>query len=420
VNVKKEQPVSGQRWRDPFVIVLALAFLLRLAWALAVPVKPVSDGAAYDLFAQHLAKGLGYCWTPGIPTGNYPVGTSFIYSLFYRAFGVSYLPIVIFNLLISLGIIWLSMVLAQRWFNRKVAVFAGVLSALWPVQIEFTSVLASELIFIVLLLALLTIWESRRFNPWVKAVLVGLACAALCYIRPVALLLPALLCGIRELRIRRIAMPLATTAVTYFVMALAIAPWAIRNTRIFGHLEIISTNGGQNFWMGNNPTGNGETEEPPPEAYKLQEGDRDLYLTHIANAYIHQYPGQFVVRTVKKLFWLHDHETIGVHWNAPSLESAYGARTVWWLKLISDLYWWVVLALALGGAWILIVQRGVVRAFTHAPVIILWMYFAGVHAVIVVQDRYHMPCIPFIGMLAAVALVAIREKVPRLRAMPTL
>ena len=34
--------------------LLSVAFLLRLAWAALVPVNPVSDAAAYEIFAQNL------------------------------------------------------------------------------------------------------------------------------------------------------------------------------------------------------------------------------------------------------------------------------------------------------------------------------------------------------------------------------
>jgi 4-amino-4-deoxy-L-arabinose transferase-like glycosyltransferase len=38
---------------------------------------------------------------------------------------------------------------------------------------------------------------------------------------------------------------------------LAVLPWTIRNARVHGRLVTISTNGGFNFYMGNNPTGDG-------------------------------------------------------------------------------------------------------------------------------------------------------------------
>jgi len=377
-----------------------------VAWVVKVPVQPVSDGYVYNLLARSLANGIGYCWYPGHPTAYWPVGTSFVYSLLYRVFGQSFTPIVAFNVALSLGTIWLTMLLGERWFNRKVAIVAGYIYACWPVQIEFTTVLASELIFNFLLLALLVAWESPPLNRWAKAVFIGILAAAACYVRPVGMLLPAVLYALTISRERRYKLPVAGAAVAFAVMFLAIAPWSVRNTRTFGHFELVSTNGGPNLWMGNNPDGTGGTVDIPDNSLKMPEAERDIYLGHLAKCYILAHPERFAVRTLKKAFWLHDHETIGVHWNLPALEGRYGAQAVWRLKLASDLFWWAVLLLGMAAGVLLVVERGPWVVFSSPP-IVLWAYFAALHAVIVVQDRYHFPCLPFIGILAAFAVCEI-------------
>jgi 4-amino-4-deoxy-L-arabinose transferase-like glycosyltransferase len=389
--------------------ILAIALLLRVVWALVVPVQPVSDSVVYNLLARNLAQGVGYCWSPGNPTGYWPVGTSFVYSVFFRVFGEGFASIVVFNIAISLATIWLTMRLARRWFGVRVALIAGALAALWPVQIEFTTVLASELIFNLLLVLLLAVWEQERLNPWTKAVLIGLLSAAACYLRPVGMLLPAILFALTVNRERRFLRPALLATVALLTMAVTIAPWSIRNTRIFGRFELVSTNGGPNFWMGNNPNGSGGTEDLPADAVKLPEGVRDAYLANLASNYIRQYPGRFVVRTLNKVVWLHDHETIGVHWNLAAVTSRFGERGVRRLKLFSDLYWWAVLLLAMAGCSLVMMRQGMWAFFT-APAVVLWAYFTALYAVLVTQDRYHFPSLPFIGILAAVALSTLWQK----------
>jgi len=402
---------AGGRWgRNAFLPVLALALLLRVAWALAVPVMPVSDSHVYDLLARNLASGLGFCWAAGNPTAQWPVGTSFVYSIFYRVFGLSYTPIVVFNICLSLATIWLTMLLAERWFNRKVAIIAGYLSACWPVQIQFTSVLASELIFNFLMVALLLVWDSPKLNPWLKAVLIGILAAAALYVRPVALFLPAILGAITIATRKKVVRPIAITAVAYILMALAIAPWSLRNTRVFGRFVLMSSNGGGDLWLGNNPFTQGQSSEFPADTLNMRDVDRDVYLGQIAAAYIRQYPGHFVMHSLKKLYWLYDHETIGVHWNLAALESIYGARAVWVLKLISDLFWWVTLLLGLAGTCFLIVQRGP-REIVHSPLIAVWLYFSVIYSVILATDRYHFGCLPSIAILAAFALYSAGQRI---------
>jgi hypothetical protein len=396
------------RWNAVLISILTVSAILRILWAVAVPVHPVSDSYAYDVFAQNLAKGIGYAWGPENLTAHWPVGTSFIYSVLYRIFGFTYTPIVVFNVLISLGTIWLSMALARRWFNERVAIITGLVFTFWPSQIEFTSVLGSELIFNFSLLIWLAVWDLAPLNRWAKTFLIGFLAAATCYIRPVALVLPVVFCFVEFLRERKYLHPIARVAIVLLTMAVLIAPWSIRNTRIFGRFVQISTNGGVNFWEGNNPTSNGETEDLPPDAAKMQEADRDIYLGNIAKAYVRQYPGRFVIRTLKKAVLLYDHETIGVHWN-PGLTERYGDRVILPLKLLNDLYWWLILALGLIGSGVLVSQRGIWVAITSIP-ILMWLYFTALYAVFVVQDRYHFPALPFIAMLAGVALNAFAQR----------
>ena len=409
MGFSKDGP-TGTGWlKHPYLPVAGLALILRAGWALMVPVAPVSDGFAYNLLAQNLANGTGYCWAPGVPTAYWPVGTSFIYSLFYRVFGLGFTPIVVFNIFISLGTVWLTMILAERWFGPRVALVTGVLFAAWPVQIEFTTVLASELIFNFLVVLLLVVWEQPRLNTWLKAALVGLLGAATCYIRPVGLFLPAILYAISINRERRFVLPVLKAGVAFGVMALAIAPWSLRNERVFGKFEMISTNGGTNLWMGNNPDGPGITKDLPAETLKMQEAERDVYLGRVARTYMREYPGRFLMRTLKKALWLHDHETIGVHWNLVALERKFGEAGIWRLKLLSDLYWWAMLPLGFAGVCLLLMRQGGWVLVTSPPVV-LWAYFTTLHAVIVVQDRYHFPSAPFIGILAALAVCTAQER----------
>ncbi len=394
--------------RHSFLSVLGLALIVRVAWALAVPVQPVSDSHVYDLLARHLADGLGFCFLPGQPTALWPVGTSFLYSLFYRLFGVSYVPIVVFNLFLSLVSLWLLMLLAERWFGRHLALVAGYLTALWPVQIEFTTVLASELIFNFLMLALLFLWESSRINPWLKAVLVGLLSAAAVYIRPVAFFFPLLLCIPGVFRSRRIFQPIGSMLLAFAILAAAIAPWSLRNLHTLGRLVPMSTNGGEDIWMGNNPTGPGKAQYLPPNALAMPEAARDIYLANLGKAYIRRHPGRFLVRSLHKTVWLYDHETIGVHWN-PAIQSRYGSRVFWLLKLASDLYWWAALALACGGLVLLLIRRGFGLFLTFPPLVFL-LYFTALYSAILATDRYHYGCLPFLAMFAAYTLCAMRKR----------
>jgi hypothetical protein len=385
--------------------VILLAFLLRLIWDALIRVHPVSDGSVYDLFARNLASGSGYVFSAGVSTARWPVGTSFIYSLLYRVFGMSYLPILILNLGISLATLWMTMRLAEKWFNRDVAIYCGFILALWPNQIEFGTVLASELLFSFFLMSWFAVDEFLRADFVVKGVVLGSIGAALSYVRPTGLLIPAIPCGVALIRGNGEAASrvVGKTVVVYLVMLALIAPWSIRNTRVFGRFVLISTNGGDNLWQGNNPAGDGQGQREPASMRNMNEAVREAELGAIAKAYIAHYPGRFVIRTLKKIYWLNNRETIGVYWNEVGIAERFGARALVILKVVNDGYWWVCLLLAIAGELVLARQVGVWGALTH-PVTVIWVYFVLVHAVIVVEDRFHMPSVPFMAMLVALTL----------------
>jgi hypothetical protein len=391
-----------------YLLVAALAVVLRGAWALMVPVIPLSDSHAYDVFARNLAAGLRYGWDGVNPSAYWPVGTSFVYSLVYRAFhpdAWGYAPVAVLNLVLGTAMVALGMAVAHRWFGRMVAIATGLMLAFWPTHVQFTTIIASETMFTVLCLAAILAWpEPGQRRAVTRAVVAGLCIALATYVRPTALLVPVVLAGsawLRGMRFRDAALQVAAAAV---VIAAILAPWSVRNTRAFGQFVLVSTNGGSNLWMGNNPTTTGFYQERPPQPSNMNEAQFDKELGRQAKAWIVQRPGEFVKRTVVKAVRLHERETIGIAWNQEALSKRSGQRGLTMMKLSSQAYWMVALAGSFCGL-VILARRYRLRAVVH-PALAIWGYFTAVHAVIVIQDRYHLPATPMIASLAALAFVA--------------
>jgi hypothetical protein len=399
VGTPDAEAIGARTW----AALLGLALALRVGWALMVPIVPVSDSHAYDVFARNLALHAVYGWEPGVPSAYWPVGTSFLYSMLYRVFGLGYGPIAALNVACGVGIVGLTTLLTNRWFGRRPAVLAGALVACWPSLVQFTTVLASELPFMVLVLAAMAMWLRDGRTPG-QAAWTGVLLAGACYIRPTALLLPAVFAVLSLLRGERLSRTAAGTAVAVAATLALLAPWSLRNTLLFDRFVLVSTNGGTNTWMGNNPASNGEYMELPPSVERLGEAERDAYLAAEAKRYILQYPVRFAARTAVKLVRLHERESIGISWNVQGLERRLPHRTVMALKIASNVYWWVLLGLALAGVAVLARRIGW-HAALH-PAVVTWGYLAAVHATTVVQDRYHLPSNPFIAALAGVALAS--------------
>jgi 4-amino-4-deoxy-L-arabinose transferase-like glycosyltransferase len=368
-----------------------------------VPVVPVSDCVAYDAFARNLARGAGYTFHNGRPTAFWPVGTSFVYSLVYRAFGEHYVSVVALNLILGVVIVGLSMVLARRYFGSRVALLSGLILSFWPLLVEYTTILASELPFLVAMLAGWLVWTDTRFRLAGRSAVAGVAIAAASYVQPTALLLPMVL-AIPELRNREQRRSQVIQIILVgLVMAGCLAPWIVRNYRVFGEFVLISTNGGVNSWLGNRPGASGLFEVAVPDSTGMNEVDYDRLLAAEASAYIRERPLEFVARSLTKLIRLHERESIGVVWNQDGLARMFRPSVISAIKLASNVYWWVVLGLAALGIALLCRALGFWSTLFH-PTTLVWGYFAVVHAVTLIQDRHHMPCIPSIAAFAAVAL----------------
>ncbi|UWQ91899.1 glycosyltransferase family 39 protein [Rhodobacteraceae bacterium M382] len=391
-----------------FWILLIFGMGLRLIWALMVPVEPISDAHAYDVFARNIVAYGVYGWTPDEPSAYWPVGTSAIVAAGYALTGGSYWSVVFFNLIAGGAIIVLTQRLAMRWFGGVAGLAAMAIVAFWPNLIMFTTTIASELFFLAFCLGGLFFWKRPDGDrPFVDLVLCGLLWGAACYVRPVILLAPVALALVD---VPRGVLPFARSMVragSVIVLIVAtVAPWSERNRQVLGERELVSTNFGANLWMGNNPDSDGGYKPLPPEVREMSEIERGEYLKEKAVTYMASDPWGTAKRSLKKAVLLHKNETIGVVWNQQAIERLYGAKTVYLLKLIASGYWYLVLTGALCGLFIVGRREGYVSAIFH-PATALLGYFTAVHAMIVVSDRYHMPSVPFLAVFAAVTVGSI-------------
>ena len=390
-----------------WLIIVGMA--LRLLWALIMPVNPVSDGAAYNAFARNLVEHGVYGWDPETPSAYWAVGTSAIVAATYFLFGAgSTIGIVLTNLAASLLILLMIFRVGKLYFDNRVALAALAITALWPNLIIFTTVLSSELYFIALTLLGLWLW-ARPGRWWINLILAGLVWGAACYIRPVILLFPVALviASFSQGLAASFRTALRAACVIGIILAV-VAPWTARNEAVLGEPFLVSSNFGANLWMGNNPDSTGGYMPLPDEARSMDEAQRDAYLKELARTYIQEDLGRFARDVISRTVRLHSRETIGVAWNLEGIETRAGQVGVTAAKAIASAYWYILLIAALAGVVLLLMRNKLAGVF-H-PVFGGWAYFTAVHAMIVADDRYHMPASPFIALLAAVSLVAILSR----------
>ena len=162
--------------RKCFLLILVIAFILsRLTWILLIPTLPVSDFATFDGLARSISTGKQINQVV-LNSLGYPA----LLGCLYAVFGIDLLVAKVMNITLGALSLLLLYYFTYSIACERVARLAAVLFLIWPTQLAFTSVLASEHLALTLMLAgfyiLAKDGELRklRFILW-AGILVGLA-----------------------------------------------------------------------------------------------------------------------------------------------------------------------------------------------------------------------------------------------------
>jgi len=254
--------------------ILLVGALLRLAYLHELTLSPYFslppvDPAFHDDWARALtglypADAVPGQYGPGQPADDpymRPPGYPYFLALVYLLTRGSYLGAYATQMGLGLVNVVLAFLLARRLFGRIPAFLAAAgMASYWSLiynEGELHAVVL--LIFLTLVLfLLLERWLSTREVIW--------ACASGAVMAPVVLTGPVVLTFVpvvvswmailewRRVRSRRFLIAPAVFAAVY---GLALLPAQVRNYRAAGEWEIVTSAGGTNFFIGNNPKATG-------------------------------------------------------------------------------------------------------------------------------------------------------------------
>jgi 4-amino-4-deoxy-L-arabinose transferase-like glycosyltransferase len=232
------------------IALLFLAFTIRIA-AIAVSDHTLtSDEVDYLQLAESIRLTQSYA-LDSIPTAYRPPG----YPVFIAGI-MAVIPSVTLVLCIQALLETITCFLLYRLgstvLNQSAGLTAMSIWAFLPGSILMPGLLLSESLFTTLLIGILTLWTSApRWNLF-GGILLGIGIL----IKPQFVLLAALWIMWRLFNKQwRDALTVALLA------GIILAPWIIRNGMVFGE-PAITTSGGVNFWIGNNPEANGSYHIP--------------------------------------------------------------------------------------------------------------------------------------------------------------
>lgn len=419
-------PVPATRPRTATaLIVFALALAIRLGFMIgneSYRFDPADEyiqaGWETGRIAVNLAEGRGFRLRWGTPE---PAPTAWVAPVYphvvaivYRALGTltlaSFVTVVLFQITLSALTAALLYVLGTRLHSPAVGLVAGFLFAvsLPTIRESAGAIVSVSLLVLLLVLVVMQLLTLERRPSAVRAAVAGAVIGLTLLTEPspaafflVAAAWIAVRCGREGLR---------TAMIMGAIALLVVTPWTYRNYRFFGELFFIKSNFGQELFIGNNPEATGFWLPPGEVASRtldpatldrlnaaLRRADEPAFsrmLGEAAVAFMVDQPGHAARLTGFKAvrFWTHEYAAPSWPFGDGTERIAVGAGRLLHYAVLTLAFAGAILALRAGGALVL-------------PVLFLAVYPLSYVLTHIGHDRYRIPTLAFLYLLAAYGLV---------------
>ncbi len=425
-----------------FVLIFSIAFALRLGYSFELKQTILydnlyGDAETHDLLAREIVEEDFWGDDVFFRAPLYP----YFLSVIYAGFGAGYtIPRLIQALLGSLSCILLYLI-GRKVFGSYVGASAALAASAYWIFILFDS----ELLIpnLILFLDLLLIWSlvrARKFSSWgllVSGIILGISALARPNILLFALLVPVwLIVMIRKSSLSRIS----TLAISFGLgVLIPIAPVAVRNYVVGDDFVLISSQGGVNFYIGNNEESDGRSARQPLtvsrteySAYERRhrgeiwsrdnvwlaaklgaetELGRTLKPSAISNfwlkkglRYLYSRPFDFMKLLLKKIYYFINRYEIASNVDVYYLASHHSRI----LRLLSYFHFGLIAPLGLMGMALAL------RRWRRFFLLYLFVFGYGLSVVIFfVNARYRIPVIPMLLLFASFGLYEIGDMVSR-------
>ncbi len=386
--------------KEKFVLAAVIAaFALRIAWGISLDRHELyfPDSRQWNGIALNILEGNGMILDEGAKALRPPAYSLFL-SLVYAVFGrENLLAVRIVQAFLSAATCLIVYLLGKRLFGTAAAKIALAACAIYPFFIYYSGAVLTETLFIFLLSLIMLSLSGKRF-AWAGFVFgLGILCRSELIVFLIVSLAGMFIVMPAKDAIRR---SLVTAAIALAVLA----PWMIRNYRVFGEFVPLTTMSGYTFYEGNNPhnpTGGPGGALPFPDTRGMGETEKDRFLRHEAIAAIRANPGR-----MPALWWSKFKRLWNVRLNTDN--PAYASRLT---VLASVISFAPVLALFLLG---LVLSWPLRRELIYIYLLVL--HTTAANLAFVSSLRYRLPLEPFMIIVASYAVVAVWRNVARLRA----
>jgi tetratricopeptide (TPR) repeat protein len=398
--------------------IFIFSFILRLIYLLQIKssphfYSPTMDPLYHDLWAQSIAQGN---WIGDQVFFRAPFYPYFV-GIIYKLFGHNYFIPRLFQHLIGSFSVILIYFLSRKFFNHKVACLSAFIASIYGIFIYFENELLLDFLLVffgvLLVLLLLRAEENPKKSRFLWA---GLISGLFAITRPnILIFIPFVLLWIYLLLKFDLKEKLVYSLFFLLGLILLIIPVTLRNYFVGKDFVLISSQGGINFYVGNNPDADGTSAFLPPfgddweyqdALYEVQKVTNtppkpsevsDYYFKKGIDFIIHS-PVKFLSLFIKKLY---------LFWNSFEIsnnQDIYFFRRYSALIRILPLGFWLIGALSLLG--IALSLKNWKRFFL--PLSFIFSYSFSV-LLFFVNSRFRLPVLPFLIIFSSFALIQFYE-----------
>ncbi len=408
--------------------VVAVAFVLRLAWALWWrPSAPIhwqlsGDQFSYYHYAREIAAGRGYVhYVTGEPTAYYPIGYPAMLAGLFFVVGHTPIPddymlaVNLLHVVVGTASVVLAYLIGRALFGERGGLAGALLVAIFPNLVYQVTSVQLETMYIFWCLAAVAIlvthdW-SRGLPSTRRLVAFGAVLGVSVLIRPfsiwflAALVAGGVVAGAGWRRSARAALvPLA-------VVLLMMVPWTIRNALRLDAFVPTSTNTGDTLCLDRSMDATGGFRWADHEGCAdpdLPEVERNSENTRMAIRWVLDHPGREAEQIVRRARLIFASDTDGVTAvNTLGGGAVMGEGTADAYEALANAGWLVVCLLATAGVVVLLATRR--RAPATAIVLVSTASLIVIPLLLWGNPRFHLPFSPFLAILAGGAVGALLD-----------
>ena len=334
----------------------------------------------------------------------------YLLAVWHYLFSGNLLVIIIIQNFIGIGSFVITYYLARKLYNPIIALITAVLYLFVFDFIFFESELLLDFLLVFFLpLFFLLVFKAEKSDRdylWlISGIVLGMAAMTRPTVLVLAVIVPIYIFishrdTLFKRNLRRILFNLTG-------VALVLLPVAARNAHVGGHFNPLPTQGGINFFIGNNPEATGWSAAMPEPLGKdwqyadckyLAEKDMNRILDpqEVSSYWFekgldfwHQNPGQAVNLTVKKIWLLIADRDISNNRNISQFRSQIGVSRIFIVSL-----WLLVPFGVLGAVYSLKDNR------KTALIVAFIISYSAVIVLFFVTSRFRLPLLPFAAILA--------------------